>query len=154
MAIATTLRHYLDENCVAYDLTTHKKTHSASRTAQASHIPGSSLAKAVVIKRRKGYLVAVLPASRRVGLDQLGQWLQQPVGLATEDEIAELFPDCDTGAIPAIAAAYNLKAVVDDSLDDRDDIWFEAGDHRTLVHMSGSDFRGLMGKMPHESITM
>lgn len=154
MAIAATLQQYLDDKGVAYDLTTHKKTQCASRTAQASHVPGSNLAKAVVLKRRKGYLVAVLPASRRVELDQLGHWLQQPVGLATEEEIADLFPDCDAGAVPPIAPAYNLKAVVDAGLEDRDDIWFEAGDHRTLVHLSGSDFRALMGKMPHEPIAM
>ena len=154
MAIAATLQHYLDDQGVAYDLVTHKKTHCASRSAQAGHVPGDCLAKAVVVKRRKGYLLAVLPSSRKVGLDHLGSWLQQPVGLATEDELAELFPDCDIGAVPAIAAAYGLKAVVDAGLDDSDDIWFEGGDHMTLVHMKGEDFRSLMGKMPHEPIAM
>lgn len=154
MAIAIALQQFLDEQGVDYDLMTHKKTHCASRSAQASHVPGDCLAKAVVIKRRKGYLLAVLPSSRMVGLDQLGQWLQQPVGLATEEEIDELFPDCDTGAVPAIAQAYGLKAVVDEGLAARDEIWFEAGDHRTLVHMTGKDFETLMGKMPHEPIAM
>jgi Ala-tRNA(Pro) deacylase len=154
MAIAATLQQYLDDQGVTYDLTTHKTTHCASRTAEASHVPGGNLAKAVVIKRREGYLLAVLPASHHVELNQLGHWLQQPVSLATEDEIAGLFPDCDAGAVPAIAPAYNLNAVVDEGLDDRDDIWFEAGDHRTLVHMSGGEFRTLMGKMPHQPIAM
>ncbi|RUU11779.1 aminoacyl-tRNA deacylase, partial [Mesorhizobium sp. M6A.T.Ca.TU.002.02.2.1] len=31
----------------------------------------------------------------------------------------------------------------DESLGKADDIYFEGGDHRTLVHVSGKDFRNL-----------
>ena len=150
MSIALTLQQYLDDQGIEYDVMTHEETRSSSLTAQASHVPGDCLAKGVVVKRKKGYLLAILPASRHVELNALGRWLKQPVGLATEEEINELFHDCNAGAVPPVGAAYGLRAVIDESLEGREDVYFESGDHRTLVHLSGANFHRLMEKVPHE----
>ena len=153
MGIAITLRHYLDGQGVAYDCVEHKHTGSSASSAEASQVPADNLAKAVVLKRRDGYIVAIVPASRQVRLDDVGGWLHQTVGLATQDEIVPLFPDCAPGAVPAIAAAYGLRSLVDERLEGRSDIYFEGGDHRTLVHLSGDQFRKLMAKVPHGRIS-
>lgn len=150
MGIALTLKQYLDDSGIEYDVTTHKKTSTSSSTAEACHISGDSLAKGVVVKRDKGYLLVVVPASRQVELEKLGRWLRQQVELATEDEISELFCDCEKGAIPPVGAPYGLRAVVDETLEGRNDIYFEGGDHRTLVHLTGDQFQCLMEKVPHE----
>ncbi len=150
MGIALTLQQYLDGEGIAYDVVTHQKTDCSSRTAQASHVSGHCMAKGVVVKREKGYLLAVVPAARLVELEQLSAWLKQPVDLATEEEVSALFPDCDPGAVPPVGAAYGIRAVVDQSLEEQADVYFEGGDHRTLVHLSGSEFHRLMEKVPHE----
>lgn len=149
MAVALTMQRYLCDQSVAYDCLQHKRTGSSMSSAKASHVSGDCLAKAVVLKHRNGYVLAIIPASRKVTLDDVGAWLQQPVGLATEDEIVPLFPDCAPGAVPAIAAPYGLRSVVDESLMRQGDIYFEAGDHRTLIHVSGEQFRSLTARMPH-----
>jgi Ala-tRNA(Pro) deacylase len=149
MAIALTLKDYLDKNCVLYDTVQHRKTGCSAETAEASHVPCDRLAKGVLVKRRGGFLLAVLPASRHIELADLGHWLRQPVGLATEDEIAEIFDDCARGAVPALATPYGVKAVVDQSLSSQPDIYFEGGDHCTLVHLDGRSFDRLMTKVPH-----
>lgn len=150
MGIALTLQQYLDDHDVEYDLMTHKRTGSSADTAEAGGVPGDCLAKGVVVKRDKGYLLCVVPASRHIDMDELRRWLKQPVELASEDEIGSLFPDCEEGAVPPVGFAYGLRAVVDESLDGRKDVWFEGGDHVTLVHMSGPQFHRLMEKVPHE----
>ncbi len=149
MGISITLQQYLDENDVDYDTLQHKKTSTTLSTAGASHLSGNELAKAVVIKRQKGFLMAVVPASRNVDLDNLGEWLNQTIGLATEDEISELFPDCETGAVPALGAPFGIKSVIDDHLAGLEDVYFEAGDHHTLIHLSGREFDRLTSKLPH-----
>lgn len=149
MAIALTLKEYLDQNCVSYETLSHERTGCSAETAEASHIPCEQLAKGVLVKRKGGYLLAVLPASRQVELQELGQWLRQPVGLATEEEISEIFDDCVRGAVPVVAAPYGIKAVVDESLSQQPDVYFEGGDHCTLVHVDGGAFNRLMAKVPH-----
>ena len=152
MGVALTLKQYLEDHEINYDLVIHEKTQCSSDTAQVCHVSGNDLAKGVVLKRKKGYLLAVLPASQNVRLGKMGRWLKQPVRLATEDEVSELFDDCEQGAVPPIGAAYGLKAIIDEQLEGHDDIYFEAGDHVTLIHIPGRQFDRLMKKVPHESI--
>ena len=116
-------------------------------------IPEDNLVKGVLMRRKDGYLLAIVPASCHVQLEALGKWLKQPIGLATEEEVAKVFGDCELGSVPPVAGAYELTAVMDDSLEGFHDIYFEGGDHRTLVHLTGRDFRILMAGVPHARIS-
>jgi Ala-tRNA(Pro) deacylase len=149
MGIAITLQQYLEAQSVPYELLEHKRTGCSARSADASHVPSECLAKGVVLKHKDGYILAIVPASRQVRLEEVGRWLERPVALASEDEVGGLFPDCEHGAVPPIAAAYGLTAVVDDSLEGHEDIYFEGGDHRALVHVTGAQFHRLIEKVPH-----
>ena len=152
MGIAITLQQYLDDRALPYDVITHKRTRSSSATARASSIPEHNLAKGVLVRRKDGYILAIVPAACQVRLDEIGNWLHEPVGLAAEDELASVFTDCEPGSVPPVAAAYGLNCVMDDSLEGLNDIYFEGGDHRTLVHMTGRDFHRLMARVPHANI--
>ncbi len=152
MGIALTLQQYLDDQHISYDLMVHKRTSCAWHTALASHVPEDALAKAVVLAREGGFVVAVVPASCKVKLDAVERILDCPVKIADEEEINGLFPDCETGAVPPIVAAYALDAIVDDSLEGQPEIYLEGGDHRTLVHVHGDKFRDLMKDAPHGAI--
>jgi len=149
MGIAITLRQYLEAQSVPYDVLEHNRTGCSARTADASHVPRECLAKGVVVKHKNGYVLTIVPASRQVRLEEVGRWLERPVALASEEEVSALFPDCEHGAVPPIAAAYGLVAVVDASLEGHEDIYFEGGDHRALVHVTGAQFHHLMEKVPH-----
>ncbi|MGC2629287.1 MAG: YbaK/EbsC family protein [Rhodomicrobium sp.] len=153
MGIALSLQHYLDGQGVPYEVTTHERTVRSTQTAKASSIHGNNLAKGVVMKCEQGYLLAIVPASRHVRLDALEWWLRQPVGLATEAEVSRIFSDCELGSIPPVGAAYGITAVVDGTLEGYEDIYFEGGDHRSLVHLKGTAFNRLMAGVPHAHIS-
>ena len=93
MAIAPILQKHLDRN-VTYDVLTHDPTMSSTRTAQACHVSGDRLAKAIVLRHDGRYLIAVLPATHHVHLADLKTQIGDDVDLAGEDEIKRLFPDC------------------------------------------------------------
>jgi Ala-tRNA(Pro) deacylase len=144
MTIALTLQSYLGDHRVAYDIKRHERTGNSARTAQASHVPGSRLAKGVVLKSNVGYMLAVLPATKHVALGEVAALTGAPVEIATEAEASMLFPDCEAGAVPVFGEAYGIPAIIDETLDLSRDIYCEGGDHRSLVHMDGRDFRSLM----------
>ena len=75
MAVAMTLRDYLADNHIDYDLITHEPTASATYSAQAGHVPGGQFAKAVILKHEHGYVMAVLSANDHVHVGRLGQCL-------------------------------------------------------------------------------
>ena len=86
MTVSPTLQKYLDQS-VTYDLIPHAPTMSSTRTAEACHVPGDALAKAVVLRRDGGYMMAVLPASHHLHLSALKSQLGHKVDLASEEEI-------------------------------------------------------------------
>jgi Ala-tRNA(Pro) deacylase len=149
MTIALTLEQHLGRNDIAYDVLSHAPTTSSLRTVEASNVPADALAKTVVLKGDRGYLLAVLPASERLEWKALGKCFNNNLALATEDEIAWLFPDCKLGAVPPIGEAYGIGTVVDDSIAEQADIYFEGGDHATLVHLAGPAFCKLMARAKH-----
>jgi len=83
MGIALSLQQYLDGRGVSYDVITHDRALRSSTTAQTSGIPERNLAKGVLIKRKDGFVLAIVPASHHVELNEVGSWAKQPVGLAT-----------------------------------------------------------------------
>ena len=148
MAIAPILQKHLDRN-VTYDVLTHDPTMSSTRTAQACHVSGDRLAKAIVLRHDGRYLLAVLPATHHVRLADLKTQIGDDVDLADEDEIKRLFPDCAPGAVPPIGGAYELDVIVDDSIQAQPDVYLEGGDHTTLVHMDQAQFARLMAEARH-----
>lgn len=152
MTISATLERYLDSRHVDYELVSHAATGSASETAQAAHVSGDRIAKTVVLRdgdQGDGYLLAVVPASHHLSLEMLRTWLGRSVALASEQEIGKLFPDCDLGAIPPLGDAYGLDVILDEALSRLDEVWFEGGDHRSLVKVAGAAFRDLMAGAHH-----
>ena len=153
MAIATTLKSFLDEHHVQYDVVEHAHSHSSLESAHQASVPGHQVAKAVVLEDSKGIVVSVLPSTKRLNLEEVNDSLGRKLKLVPEDELSTLFGDCDLGAVPALGNAYGLDVVWDDDLRGATDIYIEAGDHEHLIHTDGEDFRRLVEGMPHSLIS-
>jgi Ala-tRNA(Pro) deacylase len=149
MAIAITLQEYLDKSGIKYDVLSHAHTETSLDIAQTTHIPPEQVAKSVILEDEDGYLMAVIPASHHIELGQLSRQLERRLGLATEDELSDLFGDCDLGAVPPIGEAYHMEVVMDDSLENCPDVYFEAGNHTDLIHVRGPAFMQLMQHAHH-----
>lgn len=143
MAIANQIEGFLNRNQFQYDVILHPHSRYSMQTAESAHVPGDQLAKAVILKDHEKYAMAILPATHRLDLGVLRQQTMRDFGLATEDEISNLFSDCEIGAIPPVGQPYDLPMFMEESLDRLDEVYFEAGDHDQLIHMSGSEFQRL-----------
>lgn len=142
MAIPTTVQQYLHQHGVDFESVEHRAAPSASRVAQRAHVSGEKVAKGVLLRDDQGYVLAVLPATHELDLDALNhEVLQRNLQLAEEEQLGEVFTDCEVGAVPALGPAYGLQTVVDRHTTAADEVYFEAGDHRTLVKVRTADFR-------------
>ena len=149
MSIANRVSDYLTEQDADYEVLTHPHSSTSMETAQLAHVPGDRIAKSVVLEDDRGYLLAVLPASCQVDLGELHRSTNRNLGLATEYELGALFDDCEPGAVPPFGSVYDLETIVDESLVEQSDVYFEAGDHERLVHVSGETFENLLGDVQH-----
>jgi Ala-tRNA(Pro) deacylase len=151
MGIALALKQYLDGHHAPYDVMIHERTATARQTARECEIPNACLAKGVLLRDGRGYMLAVLPASRQLDKTELSHLVDRPLELATENEMAMVFRDCAPGAVPPIGLAYGLETVIDDHLMAEPEIYFEGGDHESLVHMRGEAFQELVRGVRHGS---
>jgi len=156
MTIAATQQRYLIRRKMDYDLTLHPHTVTSHETAEAAHISRDHIAKAVVVKDASDYAIVVIPANNWLKMGYLRHELNRDLQLATKGEIAELFDDCEPGAVPPLGPAYGIETLLDESLTSLADVYFEAGDHEQLVHLRGEDFQALLsdarrGHYSHDS---
>ena len=153
MAIAIKLKDYLDSAGVEYDLVKHPYAVTSMHIADEAHVSGEDVAKAVVLNNGDSHVLAVVPATHNVQLGKMKKHYNRNMSLASEKDIYDLFGDCDIGAVPPIGFAYGIDVIFDNSLYGCEDIYFEAGDHTDLVHVSGKDFINLLGYARHGDIS-
>jgi Ala-tRNA(Pro) deacylase len=145
MPILTKLREFLDQNKVAYEVISHRQAFTAQEIAAVEHVPGKQLAKVVMLRSGKDFIMAVLPAPLRVDLDSAKAVIGKvDLALATEQEFKGLFPQCEPGAMPPFGNLYNLPVYVDRALTEDEEIVFNAGTHTQTVKMKYADFARLV----------
>lgn len=149
MTIARRLKWMLDTHRVDYQIVQHAPSRTSRGSARAAHVPTGRVAKCVLTEDERGYVLAIVPASCRVSLEALDQALGRSLELASEDELEDIYQDCERGAVPPIGATHAIPLAVDESLLRLPDLYFEAGDHEGLVHVSGEAFRTLVGRTLH-----
>jgi len=145
MPIAWTLKSHLDREHVHYDVLPHSQTFRTVAVAQLLHASEQEMAKVVIVKVKEQFVTTVLPATTKVDLHRLRTLFRtHRVRLATEDEIAQLFPDCEVGAMPPLGTLYGLPVYVDRSLTADEKIIFEGGTHSEAIRMRYWDFAALV----------
>ena len=142
------LREFLDSHGVKYFVVSHSPAYTAQEIAAAAHVPGKELAKTVMVSIEGKLAMAVLPASRQLDLERLGDFVgTRDVELAGEQEFAVLFLECEIGAMPPFGNLYGLDVYVAEELEEDDDIAFNAGFHTELVRLAYHDFKRLVNPM-------
>ncbi|MCG6938963.1 MAG: YbaK/EbsC family protein [Gammaproteobacteria bacterium] len=149
MAIAQTVKDYLAQKSVHYELLNHPHSGSSHETSLASHISEDHIAKGVVVKDASGYAMVVVPAVNYVEMKHVRKELDRELELVEEDEFAKLFPDCEVGAVPPLGPAYQIETFLDESLTTLANVYLEAGDHVHLLHISGDDLKTLLSGVRH-----
>lgn len=149
MAMAETIKSYMLKHKIDYELVAHPKTSTTRESAEAVHIPEDHIAKAVIVKDIQSYAMVVIPGHHWLKLKLMTEELGREFELAEETEINKLFSDCQSGAIPPLGPAYKMETFMDQRLLTLANVFFEAGDHEHLVHLSGEAFRTLLKGVRH-----
>ncbi|MGD2042158.1 MAG: YbaK/EbsC family protein [Acidimicrobiia bacterium] len=144
---AERLRKYLIEHGVEYETHEHPAAYTTNEVAEAEHISGKQMAKAVMLKAGDRMVMAVIPGDRMVDLEKAGKALDTvSVRLAEETEFAPSFPDCEPGAEPPFGALYDVPTLVDEGLESPR-ITFNAGTHTDTITMALDDYLKLTNPM-------
>lgn len=145
MAIARTLKAFLQRSKVKYKTLKHEVAYTAQEIAAAQHVPGQQVAKCVLVKTDAGtYVLAVLPAVVLTDFKSLAKAARaKKVGLASESDIKKAFPDVEVGAMSPFGQLYHVPVIVEQGLTTGEEIVFNAGSHTDMIRMRYKDFAKL-----------
>ena len=145
MPILRKLKESLDQAKISYEVYNHPAAFTAQEIAATQHMSGREMAKVVILKIEGSFVMAVVPASRFVNLRMIRLGLGvKDVSLATEDEFAALFPECEIGAMPPFGNLFGLPVYVDPALEMDETIFFNAGNHQQTVRLKYREFKELV----------
>ena len=141
MSVLNKLKEYLDENNIRYISMDHSPAYTGQELAESVHISGKEIAKTVILNAGGIYMMAVLPASRKINFDYLEEQIaSKGLRLAEEDEIKNLFPVCEVGAMPPFGNFYYMPVYAASALSEDEEIVFNAGTHTDAIRMSYNDY--------------
>jgi len=139
------LKEFLDQEQIKYVSIVHSPAYTAQEVAASAHITGRELAKTVIVKLDGQMAMAVLPANRKVVLQDLREVTgSDQVKFASEEEFAQRFPGCETGAMPPFGNLYGMDVYVAEALLANDEIAFNAGSHTEVIRLAFKDFERLV----------
>src|SRR3974390_2660110 len=139
------LKEFLDREKIKYVSIVHSTAYTAQEVAASTHITGKELAKTVIVKLDGEMARAVLPANRKIVLQDLRDVTgSDQVKFASEEEFKAKFPECETGAMPPFGNIYGMEVYAAASLSENEEIAFNAGSHTEVIKLAYADFARLV----------
>jgi Ala-tRNA(Pro) deacylase len=136
---------FLNGERIAFETLLHAPAYTAQHRAKYLGVSGNQVAKAVLLHSGDGYLLAVLPAPRRVDTERLGAILGTTVTLATGKEVAVVFRDCEWGVVGPFGKLYGIPSILDTSIELDQMMIFESDTHAEAIRIRCRDYEALEG---------
>lgn len=140
MVIPKKIINYLDTAKTGYKFIKHKTVYTAYDAAQTMKLKLNEIAKTLVVKADKVYLLVVLPASRKLDLGKLKKVVKaKKIEIARENIMQKVFK-VKPGAITPFGAVYKIPVYVDRALLRAKKIVAGAGTFEDSVVMTAKNF--------------
>lgn len=138
--IPTMIDTYLRQHRVHFERHVHSRAIAAQRLAAAEHIPGSRIAKSVVLSVDGRLALAVVSALDMVDVEALRTALHaSEVRLVPEQRFAERFWPCEPGAEPPLSL-FGVPIYVDAELARQPWLVMRGGTHEDAIQVDTDDW--------------
>ncbi len=130
--IPASIEAHLREHHGGFEHRRHESAARAQDLAEAEHVSGYHVAKAVVVKLGGELALAVVSAAERVSLAVLEEAIGRPAELVAEADFAGRFDPCDAGAEPPLAL-FDVPIFADEKLLHGPRLLMPAGTHEDSI---------------------
>jgi Ala-tRNA(Pro) deacylase len=138
-AVHAKLVTLLRAEAAEFQLTHHDPVRTSAEAAAARGAELRSGAKAMLVKARTGFVLAVLAADRKVDWKLLAPHVGgKGARFATDEELREV-TGLTKGAVPPLGLLFGLRTLYDRSLLEVETVNFNAGTHTDSVTMARDD---------------
>lgn len=153
MSMAPSIETHLGRSGIDFNLVSHPHSSNSLQTAQFAHVAPKQVAKAVMTHDGDIYRLCLIPSTNRLVTSWLNEHMNGHFRLVAEQELADLFADCEIGAVPALGQAYGFPVIWDSAFSMMDEVFFESGDHENLIRVDKGAFMQLMAGQEQDRIS-
>jgi Ala-tRNA(Pro) deacylase len=148
------LKQYLTEQHAYFEVQEHRQVYTMQEVAAVLHEKGEHVAKVFIASVDDKPVMLVLPAPGHVDLERVQKLLKATTARrAREFEFAQLFADCEVGAMPPFGNLYQVPVILDRALVEEASIVFQAGTHHTTLKLAMSDYLRLVTPLIGDFVT-
>ncbi|HET7517373.1 MAG TPA: YbaK/EbsC family protein [Actinomycetes bacterium] len=132
--------NHLTERGVGFEVVPHRRAFTSLQEAREVGVAADAVLKTVAVRTRDKYVLAVVPASRRLDLRLVHQTLEDPAArLASEAELVADFPGYELGALPPLGSLLGVPLLVDPEVLDHKLVVFAAGTETESVQVTTAE---------------
>ena len=141
------LIRWLDDKHIDYEIHEHPRALTALATARVEGVDPKTFAKVVWVRTAEGEdALMVVDADDHLDMRKAREVLRsKKVELVDEDEIRELAPECDPGAMPAVGVLFGLPTYADLAVGGSAEISFNGGTHAHAVRVDRAAWEAALG---------
>jgi Ala-tRNA(Pro) deacylase len=137
---------HLEQQGIAFEVLAHQQAYTPIDEARALGMDVGEVLKTLAVRTGPGYVLAVIPASRRLDLHLVREALgDNQARLATEEELGRDFVDYELGALPPLGALVGTKMYIDPEVLGHDTVVFAAGTQTESVKVRTRELFGTRG---------
>ena len=142
------LHERLQASGAAFTVLRHEPVYTSEQAAAVRGVPLASGAKALVLKAGDAFVLAVVPADRKLDRKKARTALgSRSIRFASREEVEQI-TGLQPGSIPPFGSLFGLPTYCDPALGDNPSINFNAGDHAISVQMTYADYVALERPTP------
>jgi Ala-tRNA(Pro) deacylase len=131
---------YLTERGVAFEVVAHRRAFTSLQEARELGVAADQVLKTVAVQTRDNYVLAVVPASRRLDLRLVRESLDDPdARLATEAELQVDFPGYELGALPPLGSLLGVRMLVDPEVLSQETVLFAGGTETESIRVGAGE---------------
>jgi Ala-tRNA(Pro) deacylase len=147
MAIIKSLEKLLVGNKIKYKILEHRKVFTAFDATQTQHLKVSEVAKAVLLRGKKNFYLAVLPAGSNCDFKALSKLIGDKVSMAKEKDITKNLKT-KVGLIAPFGSLYKIPVFLDKKLAKNKKLNLPAGSYTESIELSVKDYTKLESPTP------
>lgn len=118
-----------------YEIFEHEPVYTSEEAAKVRNVPLRLGVKALVFETENEFILALVPANKKVDTKKLGY---KKIKLAHPNKVFEI-TGCKIGAVPPFGHKTELKTFVDPEILKNEWVYFNIGEHTQSAKMHGND---------------
>src|SRR5688572_11894726 len=132
---------FLQEQGILFEKHQHAAATTAMQLAEVENVSAREVAKPMIVKGSRGFVMCVLPAPAELDLRRAAEALgDSNVRVATKEELAWVIRGCEPGGLPPIGTLFSLETITDTTLSNDEYLTMAAGSIHESIRLRRRDW--------------